>query len=1188
MKPFSHISNLLLYIALVPCVSRQFSSSAVLPVSFAEISSEGNVVPTRANEAVASSRNANAEDPDILFETSVYVPSVEMLEDQSFKIVKLSNKVEVIMNSAPKMDRCEISVINRVGSICEPTELQGLGFYLMNVLVSGSVSDPRRGLIDFSMDNSISLSYEPHSIYSTFNVVTTPVLFESTLSILSEMFKNPVISEETMEKALNLLEKKSMENNSRNFFEELILSDPRSNFSRNKYGDRRTLKAVPASKKIDMKQSLVQFFNEQYSSNRLIVAMRCRYPLEVMQDMAKSHLLGIPNKNLPLFDQHKPFSDLYVNPFSHSAGKVLFNIEKSSPVLKLVFPLKNFILSYMKSDPLFFIRAFICENRDFSLMRYLGEKGYVSRVDCSLVNSSYGFTNLHFHFHMKNTGSVNIHNILRSFFYSVSRIKDLKLDLGYYKRVRQDYLSGLKSSKRFLDGLSSSSLVNNFFKYKSSTFNSIIFGANEYSDFDVNLHRQILFDIKPENLIMILNLSRSQAEIEDTKALAQFDQSISNKDCSLYEKFMEEQKSFSFIALTNVVSTEFSGVQVSENNHKYVLEKQNSCLQRYFSSFPESLSEELKIHNLEVSSLKPLVNTDSYRKVMRQMAPMKLSELLTMDPSKRAPNFAQFKDFYYFIPHASPTSKIHLAVNLFFPFEDEAMASIRSARIAAILLLFKEVLMSHNESLASRFSKFNVEFTPNVKLPKDSVVNVFGLSMILSSVPEAFSKLIETFASNIKNYINLDVDTFQQFLDYYRSYLTSLVEKREPRLIYSDFINQLNSNHNLSTDAILNELQTLTVEEMRQVLGAMFRLGQASGVIYGNLNPGEAETYLSKFFAETIEETPQRPSRLNRVSKSILRSKLKSSRMLSKIGTKRNKSRRIALTKKRSKLTLKRRRRTAKTDESDRIEDEISSRSDLYKLYSSKLSKSGSEACKNLQVIDMSSMKPNSKFFFHSYSDKVTQNISVLWIYIDQASPESFVFVEYLKHIINNRLTAEQGRYNNIKVAVKNHDISPSSYFISIEGLSDNENFPQMNELLSSYIDKFLSPNSLISSEPLFSSAKEYLLRKFEKEGVVNDAQLSSIFEEISNQRFDFVRFRSISKLLNGLTFEQFISNLEKIYKSTFSIMLSISMPDSQPSLPNGFTGLTNIGDIFKRSGIRAFSPKNSRLDKKLSKIQEQ
>ncbi|KAJ1604578.1 signal peptide-containing secreted insulinase-like peptidase [Cryptosporidium canis] len=1186
MKPFSHISNLLLYIALVPYISRQLLSSAVLPVSFAEISSEGNVVPKKANEAVASSRNANTEDPDIVFETSVYVPSVEMLKDQSFKIVKLSNKVEVILNSVPKMDRCEISVINRVGSICEPTELQGLGFYLMNVLVSGSVSDPRRGLIDFSMDNSISLSYEPHSIYSIFNIVTTPFLFESTLSILSEMFKNPVISEETMEKALNLLEKKSMENSSRNFFEELILSDPRSNFSRNKYGDRRTLKTVPASKKIDMKQSLVQLFNEQYSSNRLIVAMRCRYPLNAMQDLAKNYLLGIPNKNLPLFDQHKPFSDLYVNPFSHSAGMVLFNIEKSSSVLKLVFPLKNFILPYMKSDPLFFIRAFICENRDFSLMRYLSEKGYVSRVDCSLVNSSYGFTNLHFHFHMNNKGSVNIHNILRSFFYSVSRIKDLKLDLGYYKRVRQEYLSGLKSSKRFLDGLSSTTLVNNFFRYKSSTFNSIIFGANEYSDFDLNLHRQILFDIKPENLIMILNLCRSQVEIEDAKALAQFDQSISNKDCSLYEKFLENQKSFSFIALTNVVSTEFSGVQVSDNNHEYVLEKLNWCLQRYFSSFPESLSDELKIHNLEVSSLKPLVNTDSYRKVMKQMVPMKLSDLLTIDPSKRAPNFAQFKDFYYFIPHASPTSKIHLAVNLFFPFEDEAMASIRSARIAAILLIFKEVLMSHNESLASRFSKFNAEFTPSVKFPKDSVVNVFGLSMILSSVPEAFSKLIETFASNVKNYINLDANTFQQFLDYYKSYLTSLVEKREPRMIYSDFINQLNANHNLSTDAILNELQTLTVEEMRQVLGAMFKLGRASGVIYGNLNPGEAEAYLSKFFAETIEETPQRSSRLNRVSRSILRSKLKSSRMLSKIGTKRNKSK-ISLTKKRNKLTLKKRRRTAKANESDKIEDDISSRSDLYKLYSSKLSKSGSETCKNLQVIDMSSMKPSSKFFFHSYSDKVTQNISVLWIYIDQASPESFVFVEYLKHIINNRLTAEQGRYNNIKVAVKNHDISPSSYFISIEGLSDNENFSQMNDLLSSYIDKFLSPNSLISSEPLFSSAKEYLLRKFEKEGVVNDAQLSSIFEEISNQRFDFVRFRSISKLLNGLTFVQFISNLEKIYKSTFSIMLSISMPDSQPSLPNGFTGLTNIGDIFKRSGVRTFSPKNSRLYKKLSKIQE-
>ncbi|OII74388.1 secreted insulinase-like peptidase [Cryptosporidium ubiquitum] len=1169
-----------------------FSNEEILPFNFTDVSSKGNEIFQTDKVNITDKEETKNENSDIIYETSVYFPSIKLINDQSFKIVKLSNNIEVILNSVPKMDECEISILNRVGSVHEPLDLHGLGFYLMNIMVSTSKNNPSSGLYDFSMDNSISLNYQPYSTYSIFDIITTTKLFENTLKHVSEMFKTPIFSEEVMEKAFNLLEKKNSENNHlvNSHLSNLVLSDPKSIFSRNKYGNRNTLKTVPQSKDINVKQSLIKFFNEQYSSNKLILSVKSALSIETMQNLVKKYFIDIPNKKLPINDQHKPFQNFSINPFSYSVGKILFSIDDNSQTLELIFPLKNYLLPYMKSDPLFFIKVYICENRDGSLMRYLNQKKYISNMVCIVKNSLFGFTNVHFVFYLNNSGAFNINNIIRAFFFAINKTKELKLDLNFYKKTKQEHIEGIQASAKYFYSLKSYILLDNYFKYKTSTFKSLLLGVNEFSDFDNNLHRQVLMDIKPENLIIVLNSDSGKASIEYSGGLNLFEQSITEQNCSKYEQFLKEQKSFTYIALTNILPKNFKSIVKTNDKFRYILQEQNYCLKKYFSNFPESLSQELKIYYKESEKPVSRVSMDSYSKVKQFVVPRKLSQLLSPNSSNRAGNFSQFKDFYYYIPHESPTRKIYLAINFFFPFENEKLNVLRSARIAAIILFFNEILISFSEAITSKFAKYSVEFIPSVSLPKDSIINVFGVSLIIAGFPNVFSKLLSTLSTDLNAYIDLNQNLFKDFHEYFKKHLASIIVSRQHNTILSDFLNQINTNHKILTDSILNEAKTLTIEEVRTVVNAIFKQSQVSGVIYGNLTPFDAEKYLSQLFSEFIGEAPKiKTSRFKTRKKIIMSSRTKYSRIFTKIGSRRSKNRRITLTKKLGNSPFTKLNLTKKLNKTSRMtEKNISSRSELYKVYSSKFSRSNSEMFKDLQILDMSSIKPNSKFFFQAYSDNIAKNVSILWIYIDKASPESFLFSEYLKYIIDNRLSADQKHHNGLVTHIKDYVISSTSYFISIEGRSSSEDFFLMNDLLSSYVDQFFSSNSLIFNEELFKSAKEFLSRKYKKEGVNIDLSLNNLFGEIKNQRFDFVRFRSIANLLDELTFEQFTLNLKKIHKSTFSIIFSIFNTKSQSIVPNGYTYLSNLSDIFKFPGIKTFKPAYSRVDKQLSKLPEQ
>ena len=107
---------------------QQTLNDELFSICFTNLSFEDNKV-SDSNNDISEKEEEKNDNPNFNYESLVYVSSMKPISDQSFKLLKLNNDIEVILNSAPNVDECTASILNRVGSMHDPPNLHGLGFF---------------------------------------------------------------------------------------------------------------------------------------------------------------------------------------------------------------------------------------------------------------------------------------------------------------------------------------------------------------------------------------------------------------------------------------------------------------------------------------------------------------------------------------------------------------------------------------------------------------------------------------------------------------------------------------------------------------------------------------------------------------------------------------------------------------------------------------------------------------------------------------------------------------------------------------------------------------------------------------------------------------------------------------------------------------------------------------------------
>ncbi|BFZ54324.1 metalloprotease [Savitreella phatthalungensis] len=309
------------------------------------------------------------------------------LDTRQYRIVTLDNALECLLVHDPDTDKASAALDVNVGHLSDPWDTPGLAHFCEHLLFMGTQKYPREN--DYSEYLS---AHAGHSNAFT-STVDTNYFFEvghehleGALDRFSQFFISPLFLESCKERELLAVDSESKKNLQddmwRAFQLDKSLSNPDHVYAKFGTGNYETLKDG-ANK--DVRDILLQFHKNFYSSNVMKLVVLGRHSLDELQNMTTDFFSAIPDKQLP-----KPRYDGDVLRQGHELGCVYrFRPVKDVRSLEVTFPLPECDIMW-KSQPSHYLSHLLGHEGQGSALSYLKKQGWVLSLGAGGSNAAPG------------------------------------------------------------------------------------------------------------------------------------------------------------------------------------------------------------------------------------------------------------------------------------------------------------------------------------------------------------------------------------------------------------------------------------------------------------------------------------------------------------------------------------------------------------------------------------------------------------------------------------------------------------------------------------------------------------------------------------------------------------------------------------------------------------------------------
>jgi insulysin len=199
------------------------------------------------------------------------------------------------------------------------------------------------------------------------------ILYLILILSFSQFFISPLFDDDSVDReidAVNSENKKNFQNDDRRV-NQLVKSFSRSEHAYSKFGtgNLQTLKTIPASNGICIRDELIKFHNKYYSSNIMTLCMLGPESLDILQDYVLTMFCEVKNKNFQKITYEKPFTD-------DSLGDITYVMPiKEIHYLEILFQLNDYREHY-DSNPSRYVNDLMGHEGIGSLLSELKAKGW--------------------------------------------------------------------------------------------------------------------------------------------------------------------------------------------------------------------------------------------------------------------------------------------------------------------------------------------------------------------------------------------------------------------------------------------------------------------------------------------------------------------------------------------------------------------------------------------------------------------------------------------------------------------------------------------------------------------------------------------------------------------------------------------------------------------------------------------
>lgn len=224
-------------------------------------------------------------------------------DKRQYRYIVLPNKLRALLICDPDTEKSSCACDVKVGSMCDPQDVQGLAHFLEHMLFMGTEKYP--------IENEYSTYLSAHGGFSNaftgqedtvyyFDVQND--FFEGALDRFAAFFSCPLFTEAATFREMNAVDNENTKNlqaDSWRHFQLLkSLASCDHPFSMFSTGNLETLKSIPESKGLNIREELLKFHERYYSSNVMTVAVYGPHPLDELQAWVEQKFSAIKNADL--------------------------------------------------------------------------------------------------------------------------------------------------------------------------------------------------------------------------------------------------------------------------------------------------------------------------------------------------------------------------------------------------------------------------------------------------------------------------------------------------------------------------------------------------------------------------------------------------------------------------------------------------------------------------------------------------------------------------------------------------------------------------------------------------------------------------------------------------------------------------------------------------------------------------
>jgi insulysin len=225
-------------------------------------------------------------------------------DDKQYRLIMLSNGLEVLIISDPKSDKSSAAMDVKVGHLSDPKDLQGLAHFCEHLMFMGTEKYPKENdYTEFLTLNSGSSNAFTGMDQTCYFFDCSPESLPLALDRFAQFFISPLFDPNCSEREANAVNSENSKNLQNDMWRMFQLDKSTSNRDSHVYwrfgtGNKRTLWEEPLRKGIDVRQRLIDWCEKHYSSNISKLVVLSKDSLDETTKLVVDQFSPIKNRNL--------------------------------------------------------------------------------------------------------------------------------------------------------------------------------------------------------------------------------------------------------------------------------------------------------------------------------------------------------------------------------------------------------------------------------------------------------------------------------------------------------------------------------------------------------------------------------------------------------------------------------------------------------------------------------------------------------------------------------------------------------------------------------------------------------------------------------------------------------------------------------------------------------------------------